>query len=296
MADRFQLSIADLTIGFVSAYPRLAAEAPGKFFAPFRSKKHVDLRMTVECGNLPRVRPEARLFDAVSPHRWRLAREDGHYVFEVFDTRSPHARFQVARVDPAWSAVEVHTRPVGSVRGKPAWSLARLMQPLGQLLLIQHLSQGRGVLLHGLGVIDRGKGLLFVGRSGAGKSTLANLYAETATDATVLNDEHIAVVKRGEKFWVFSTPWPGAHFQVCAGGAPIHRIYVLEHDRTNQRLTEHPARLCALLAQQMFLPFWSREALAWALRLAEELVQAIPTGRLGFVNDARIIDFLREEA
>ena len=295
MAERLRLSIADLTIGFVSAFPRLAAKAE-KFYAPFGSERRVDLRLTVECGNLPRVRPEARLFDAVSPHRWRLAREDGHYVFEVFDTRSPHARFQVARADPGWSTVEVHTRPVGLVRGKPAWSLARLMQPLGQLLLIQHLSQGRGVLLHGLGVIDRGRGLVFIGASGAGKSTLANLYAETAPEATVLNDEHIAVVKRGERFWVFSTPWPGAHFRVHAGGAPIHRIYVLEHDKTNRRLAEHPARLCALLAQQMFLPFWSPEALAWALRLAEELVETIPTCRLGFVNDARIIEFLREEA
>ena len=295
MAERLQLSIADLTIGVVSAFPRLAAKAE-KFYAPFGSERRVDLRLTVECGTLPRVRPEARLFDAVSPHRWRLAREDGHYVFEVFDTRSPHARFQVAKADPTWSTVEVHTRPAGLVRGKPAWSLARLMQPLGQLLLIQHLSQGRGVLLHGLGVIDRGRGLVFIGRSGAGKSTLANLYAETATDATVLNDEHIAVVKRGERFWVFSTPWPGAHFRVRAGGAPIHRIYVLEHDRTNRRLAEHPAGLCALLAQQMFLPFWSPEALAWALRLAEELVEAIPTCRLGFVNDARIIEFLRKEA
>src|SRR3970040_139054 len=105
MAERLQLSIADLTIGVVSGFPRLAAEAPGKFFAPFRSEGRVDLRMTVECGNLPRVRPEARLFDAVSPHRWRLAREDGHYVFEVFDTRSPHARFQGAKAAPTGSTV-----------------------------------------------------------------------------------------------------------------------------------------------------------------------------------------------
>lgn len=295
MAERLTLSIADLTIGFVSAFPRLDAKAE-RFYAPFGSERRVDVGVTVECGTLPRVRPEARLFDAVSPHRWRLARENGHYVFEVFDTRSPHARLQVAKADRAWSAVEVQTRPAGSVRGKPAWSLPRLMQPLGQLLLIQRLSQGRGVLLHGLGVIDRGRGLVFIGRSGAGKSTLAGLYAESGAGATVLNDEHIVVAKRGERFWVFSTPWPGAHFQVRAGGAPIHRIYVLEHDETNRRLAAPPARLCALLTQQMFLPFWSREALGSALRLAEELVEAIPTCRLGFVNDARIIEFLRTEA
>lgn len=296
MAERLQLCIADLTMGLVSAFPRLTGGALEKFCAPFDSKRGADLELTVACGKLPRVKPEAWLFDAFSPHRWRLARADGDYVFEVFDTRSPHARFQVARADPAWSTVEVHTRPVGFVRGEQAWSLDRLMQPLGQLLLIQHLSRGRGVLLHGLGVIDRGQGLVFVGHSGAGKSTLANLYAESAAGVTVLNDEHIAVVKRGERFWVFSTPWPGAHSRVCPRGAPIRRIYVLEHDRTNRRIAEHPARICALLAQQMFLPFWNREALAWALRLAEELIGAIPSCRLGFVNDARVIEFLRKEA
>lgn len=294
MAERFQLNIAGIGIELVSDFPRVAEAAVDKFYAPFHARGRADLRLTVKCGRLPAISPDEVLFDARAG-RWRLSRSNGHYVFEIFKNRSPHPRVQVAKVEPEWRAGEVHLLPAASVRRRPAWSLARLMQPLGELLLINRLSRGRGVLLHGLGVVDRGRGLVFVGRSGAGKSTLAKLYEETAPGATILNDEHIAVTRRGQRFWVSGTPWPGAHFTVSAETAPVHKIYVLEHAEANHLFPERSSTLCALLAQQMFLPFWSQKAVVFALRFAEELVAAVPAFRLGFVNDPRVIGFLRQE-
>ena len=253
------------------------------------------MRLTVHCGRLPRVNPDEVLFDAAA-NRWRLSRSDGHHVLEIFENLPPHPRVQVAMVEPGCGSVEVQVLAAASVSRRPAWSLPRLMRPLGELLLINRLSQGRGGLFHGLGVIDRGKGLLFVGRSGAGKSTLARLYEEAAPDAIVLNDEHIAVTKRGQRFWVSGTPWPGAHSTFSADAAPIHSVYVLEHAEANRRFPERVSTLCALLVQQMFLPFWSGEALSFALRFAQELMEAVPAFRLGFVNDSRVIEFLRAEA
>lgn len=294
MTERFQLNIAGIGIEFVSDSPRLAEPAVEKFYVPFRARGRADLRLTVKCGRLPSTRAAEVLFDARA-NRWRLSRSNGHYVFEIFNNLRPHPTIQVAKLEPGWRAGEVHVVPSATVRGRPAWSLTRLMQPLGELLLINCLSQGRGVLLHGLGVIDRGKGLVFVGRSGAGKSTLARLYEEAAPDATVLNDEHIGVSRRGRRFWVSGTPWPGANFTFSAEAAPVHRLYLLEHAKANQLVPERTSTLCALLVQQMFLPFWSQEALAFALRFAEELVDAVPTFRLGFVNDSQVIGFLRQE-
>ncbi len=294
MAERFQLEIAGIGIELISDFPRVAEPGVEKFYAPFRARGRADLRLAVHCGGLPPTNPDEVLFDAMA-NRWRLSRSNGHYVFEIFENRPPHPRVQVATVAPGWRAGEVHLLPAASLRRRPAWSLTRLMQPLGELLLINRLSRGRGVLLHGLGVIDRGKGLVFIGRSGAGKSTLAKLYEETAPDATILNDEHIAVTRRGRRFWVSGTPWPGAHFTFSAETAPVHKVYVLEHAPANQLVSECASALCALLVQQMFLPFWSQEALAFALSFAEELVAAVPAFRLGFVNDSRVIEFLRQE-
>lgn len=295
MAEHFGINIAGTGIELISDFPWVPEPAVEKFYAPFRARGPADLRLTVHCGRLPRMSPDEVLFDATA-NRWRLSRSDGHHVLEIFENLPPHARVQVAMVGPEWRTVEVQVRAAASVSRRPAWSLPRLMRPLGELLLINRLSHGHGGLFHGLGVIDRGKGLLFVGRSGAGKSTLAKLYEEIAPDAVVLNDEHIAVTRRGQRFWVSGTPWSGAHSAFSPKAAPIHHVYVLEHAAVNQRFPERASTLCALLVQQMFLPFWSREALAFALRFADELVAAVPAFRLAFVNDSRVIEFLRTEA
>jgi hypothetical protein len=294
LAERFELNIAGTGIELISDFPWIPEPAVEKFYVPFRARGPADLSLTVRCGRLPRISPGEVLFDATD-NRWRLSRSDGHCVLEIFANLPPHPRVQVAMVEPEWRTAEVQLLPIASVSRRPAWSLPRLMRPLGELLLINRLSHGRGGLFHGLGVIDRGKGLLFVGRSGAGKSTLAKLYEQAAPDAIILNDEHIAVTKRGRRFWVSGTPWPGAHSAFSAEAAPIHSVYVLEHAEANRRFPERASTLCALLLQQMFLPFWSREALAFALRFADELVRAVPAFRFGFVNDSGVIEFLREE-
>jgi hypothetical protein len=316
VVEHFQLNIAGIGIELVSDFPMAVEPAADKFYAPFRASGTADVSLTVTCGKLPRTRRDKALFDAQTG-RWRLFRPDGHYMFEVFDTRPPHAKVQVATVGPAWDEGEVRVLPAADLkvgatatgsaglqaslaasaarRPESAWSLVRLMQPLGELLLINRLSRGHGVLLHGLAVIDQGRGLVFVGRSGAGKSTLAKLYAETAPDVTILNDEHIAVTRQDGRFWVSGTPWPGAHFTFSPQSAPLHRVYVLEHAKANRVLAERPSTFCARLVQQMFVPFWSHDGLAFALRFAEELVAAVSAFRLGFVNDSRVISFLRQE-
>jgi len=41
------------------------------------------------------------------------------------------------------------------------------------------------------------------------------------------------------------------------------------------------------------LPFWNGEALAFAMQFGEEVLNAVPASRLAFVDDARVIEFLR---
>ena len=55
-------------------------------------------------------------------------------------------------------------------------SVDPLEYPLDELLVISLLGQGRGVEIHGCGVVDGSSGYLFVGQSGAGKTTIARLW------------------------------------------------------------------------------------------------------------------------
>ena len=293
---RLMLSIAGLSIELTWAGTQMKEEPAQKFYRGFLFNGRpgsADVRLHLHCGELPAVKPEALIFDAVENH-WRLVRLNGHYVFECFHPKPPHPLVQRALLVPDFRSGEIYRRPDETGPGR-AWSLVQLMRPFGELLLVNLLSQGRGVLVHALGVSDRGRGLLFVGRSGAGKSTLATLY-EGDPDVTVLGDERVIVTHAGGQFWLSGTPWPGGAFTVSPQTVPLRRIFFLEHGLRNELLAESFLSRYGLLFQQLFLPFWSAEALAFATGFVGELLATLPSHRLAFVNDARVIEFLRAHA
>jgi hypothetical protein len=241
------------------------------------------------------LRPDVLIFDAVTNH-WRLFRANGRDVFEIFDTMPPHPTVQLAVMRPDFSTGELYRRPDASILPR-SWSLASLMCPFGELLLINILSQGRGVLLHALGVADQGKGLLFIGRSGAGKSTLAKLYKPYQSNGgvTILSDERVVVTKEDGRFWLSGTPWPGEGLTVSSETVPLRKVFFLEHGTANTLISDRLINLQGLFFQQLFLPFWNRDALAFALQFGEELLSTVPAARLAFVNDTRVIEFLRSQ-
>jgi hypothetical protein len=194
---------------------------------------------------------------------------------------------------PDFRSGQLYRRP-DRIFPRRAWSLNRLMRPFGELLVVNLLSQGRGLLVHGMGVVDHGEGWLFVGRSGAGKSTLAQLY-RSCENATILGDERLVVTKSGGQFWISGTPWPGEAMSVAPDTVPLRKIFFLEHGTRNELVQDTFVNLFGLLFQQLLLPFWNGEALSFALGFAEELLATLPASRLPFVNDARVIDFLRSQ-
>ncbi len=257
-----------------------------------RADEPTVVRLCLHCGPLPASPRADLLFDAATANRWRLWRQDGHYLFEFFDTKPPHQRVQCALMAPDFGSGELYRRP-DETSPEHAWSLVQLMRPFGELLLISLLSQGRGVLVHALGVNDRGQGLLFVGRSGAGKSTLGKLYL-AHSDVTILGDERLVVTQAGGQFWLSGTPWPGDAFTTSPETVPLRRVFFLEHGRTNRLIADSFMNLYGLFFQQVFLPFWDGQALAFAMRFSEEVLRALPAKRLSFVNDASVVEFLRD--
>ena len=288
--EHLQLRIAEIGIELRWEGAQRVEEAAHKFYRGFLCNGHVDVRLQVHCGELPRMRPEAMIFDAVQNH-WQLSRLDGQYLFEIFDTLPPHEKIQLARMGPDFHAGEVYLQPEKRVRGR-SWSLTRLMRPFGELLLINLLSQDRGVLVHGLGVCDQGEGLLFIGQSGAGKSTLANLY-KPHQDVSILSDERVVVTRVGGQFRLSGTPWCGGAFTVSAETVPLRKVFFLEHGPRNVLMAERLIALSDRFFQQLFLPFWNGQALTFALGFVEELLSTLPSYRLSFVNDAGVIEFLR---
>ena len=290
-SDSCRLRIAGIGIELNWEGTRMSEEATQKFYRPFLAKGKSHSQLRIHCGEPPRLVPEATVFDAVRNH-WQLSRLNGRYLLELFDTWPPHAKVQSALMALDFSQGEVYRRPD---KGLPerSWSLSRLMRPFGEILLVNLLSQRRGVLVHGLAVSDGGRGLLFVGPSGAGKSTLANLY-KSRQDVAVLGDERVVVTQIGGELYLSGTPWPGGAFSVSPETVPLKKVFFIEHGTRNQLIEEPLIRLSSLLVQQLFLPFWNGGALAFSLGLVEKLLIETPSYRLPFVNDETVIDFLRE--
>ncbi len=295
--ERLCLSIAGIGFELAWAGAPPAQERSLKFYREFLSDRdhssgenEINVRLQVHCGELPNLERETSIFDAVANH-WRLFRSNGHAVFEMFHTLPPHPLMQVSMMAPDFSSGDVYVRPRKTGR-RPTWSLLRVMRPFGELLLIQHLSHGRGVLLHALGVSDQGEGLVFIGRSGAGKSTLANLY-KRYKGVTILGDERVIATKEEGRFWLSGTPWPGGAFRVSGHRVPLRKIFFLEHGSCNALIGDARLTHYGLLFQQLFLPFWHGEALGFAVNFAHELIAALPAHRLAFVNDRTAVEFLR---
>ena len=291
--ERLQITIAGIGIELTWEGRPLRKESALKFYRKFFSNgshRDPDVRLHLRWDELPRLMPEAMIFDAVKNH-WRLFQANGRYIFEFFHTKPPHPLVQLAFMAPDFSTGECCILP-RKAAPRRSWWLTELMRPFGELLMVNLLCQDRGVLIHGLAVEDQGEGLLFIGRSGAGKSTLAKLY-KPFPGATILGDERVVVTKASGQFWLSGTPWPGGAFTVSSKSVPLRRIFFLEHGARNEFISDRVINLYGLFLQQIFLPFWNGKALAHALAFGEALLRTVPTCRLAFVNDARVIEFLR---
>jgi len=293
--QRLSLEIAGVGIQLAWNGGSIAQECTWPFYEPFlRSASESSrnarrcARLRVLCGEVPDVAFDELIFDARSNH-WRLHRSHGRYAFEIFSTSPPHPRTLLALMSADFRTGDIYMEPERDAVA-PAWSLTRLMRPFGELLIV-NLLQGDGALLHALGVNDHGRGLLFVGASGAGKTTLSELY-KTFGNVSILSDERVIVTRVGGEFRVSGTPWPGGGFAVSAETVPLRDIFFLEHGPRNALIPDRRLALHGLLFQQMFLPFWNRGALGFAMTFADDLVRSLPTHRLSFVNDASVIEFL----
>ena len=145
---------------------------PLPLYEPFAGEESEEIRLNIHFKGGPKLNGHKLLFDG--EHHWKLYQQDSRYLFEAFDP-STHTRNMISLVNSDFDRAEVYVDPSSSA-SPPPWSLTRLMNPLGQWLLVNRLAETGGVMVHALGIDDGGQGLVFVGPSGSGKSTLARFW------------------------------------------------------------------------------------------------------------------------
>lgn len=218
--------------------------------------------------------PGEILFD--TQPNWRLYYSNKKYIVQTRD--------RTAVLTPNFTSGDVYM--IKNQRGFP------FTYPLDELLMINLLAQGRGVMVHAFGVMDTDNGLLFAGTSGAGKSTLSNLWNDKK-DATVLSDDRIIVRKMNGRFWIYGTPWHG-DARVCSPEkAPLEKIFFLKHAEKNEIKKMSQIDATSRMIVRSFSAFWDKKGMEFTLGFIEELTREVPCYELGFLPDEGVIDLVR---
>ena len=269
---------------------------PHPFYEPFIGEEDETIDLQVHFDKPEEFAGERLIFDG--EHQWRLYRQDSRYLFEGFEPFTK-TRNMISFLEDNLQRARVYVFPVPSQETLPAedivpaWSLHRLMNPLGQWLLAHRLVELGGIMVHALAVDDRGRGRVFVGPSGSGKSTLAKFWRRRK-GARILCDEHVILRRQGGHFFVYGTPWPGEGFTVSAGPVELKQIFFIEHHPEHRAWDESKGLFASRLFSQVFLPRWSHRIVESGLTVCEELVQTVECKRLGFAKHPSVIDFVRQ--
>jgi hypothetical protein len=165
------------------------------------------------------------------------------------------------------------------------------------VLLINYFAQrNAGIFTHAIGIRELdGKGLLFAGKSGSGKSTTARLWYKHSK-AMVLNDDRIIIRKLKDKFFIYGSPWHGAFSDYLISrieSAPLEKLFFIYRAPKNTVRQIPKKEAFNLLYPTLFPTFWDKGCLENIVSFCQDLIKKTPCYKLGFVNDNRIIRFVR---
>ncbi len=223
---------------------------------------------------------------------WRLQKKGNSYIF-----RCPlENKQQLMLINQTFDRATAYLLPKKS-KGR-VWNIADIIYDFLQVLLINYFALNKkGIFVHSIGVKDLyGRGLLFAGKSGAGKSTTARLW-QKYSKATVLNDDRIIVRRLNGKFFIYGSPWHGEfsdYLDSHLESAPLDRLFFIYHASGNTAQSISKKEAFNNLYPVLFPTFWDKGYLENMVSFCQNLVKAIPCFRLGFVNNKKVIEFVRK--
>lgn len=251
-------------------------------YSRFHSFRRPDIGIKVHSGLMPDFKHKRKVFDSNGP--WMLYQANGKEVACLFQ----HNRLERVMVSSRhYKKVDLYLKP-GALQSENI-----LGYPLGEILIINLLSQGRGILIHSCGIDDNGEGILFAGSSRAGKSSIARLEINKK-GVKVLNDDRVIVRKKDGGFWVYGTPWHGDVKECLPETAPLKKICFIKHAKQNTIKKLSLVDAISRLVVCSFLTFWDKKGMEFTLKFCAELAQKVPCYELGFVLDESVLDFVRD--
>jgi len=287
-----KIRIGDIVISVNNAQEEvfLNNSLPHRFFQVMNGSS--DIFLNYYYVSIPNLSLDNLIF--ASEGNWNLYQKGRQFIIPLTSYAMGPCPYRLAVMNEDFSRGEVYVRPYEVDPGRSPESPVALdpfEYPLDEVIMVNFLARGRGVILHACGVVDEGRGLLFVGVSGAGKSTLAELWKPTGV--TLLSDDRIIVRRMEGKFRMYGTPWHGDAGIASPESAPLERLYFIEQAARNYVQALSPVDAAARLLVRCFPPFYDKAGMEFILDFLAQVAEEIPCYELGFVPDASAIDFVR---
>lgn len=289
MSAGFALDIGGIKIALSSQEDDLPIAAVGSATKFVSDLEGPEVQIRAGWGD-PRE-PDARdlVFDS-GKGLWRLYRGGLGLQFVFTSTALGTRPYQMASFTEDFTEGEVSLRREVFADRLPLYPL---QYPLDELVMVHLLARGRGVAIHGSGVVDAdGRGTLFAGQSGAGKTTMARLWLPEP-GVKILSDERVVLRPEGDVVWMYGTPWHGDGRISNQGRAPLDRICFLRHAPRNQMTSLGATESIARLFSCTFPPFYDAAGLDDVLGSLERIAARCRSVELGFVPDAAAPAFVR---
>jgi hypothetical protein len=304
MKTEVKLKIADIIIRLQSDFAleqligeeqRLqATERFKNFFYTGRHKPDIGIKVEI-VDRLPKIRNTEPVF--ITYHfqdgneNWRLLKKDNTYIYKS----SLKDKKQLMLVNKTFDRITAYLLPKKN-KGW-VWNISDIIYDFLQVLLINYFAQtNSGIFTHSVGIKDlNGEGLLFTGKSGCGKTTTARIW-HRYSKAMVLNDDRIIVRKLNNEFFIYGSPWHGEFSDYLVSrieSAPLKRLNFIHHAPQNTIRQISPKDAFNLLYPALFPTFWDKACLENIASSCQDLVKNVPCYSLGFVNDKKIIGFVR---
>jgi hypothetical protein len=284
------LSIGDITFRTVSDDPHLASRAAGALepFAAAHGRADVEIR--ARWTDTPAEGGGRMLFD--SGAAWQLRQADGDFLFTFRSSIGGSVPYKTARFNSAFTEgdVQLSRRHFESHLSDAAYPL---QYPLDELVMIHLLSQGKGVEIHGCGLLDSaGRAYLFVGQSGAGKSTMARLWLDEA-GVSLLSDERVVLRTDRDPIAVYGTPWQGDAQLASPQSGTLAAVFFLNRGATHAVAPIRGSQAAARLFSCAFLPFHSAQGVDRTMTAIEQVTRDTPCYDLWFVPDPTVVGVVK---
>lgn len=292
--SRFKFKVAETVISIKSKGKSFHFRVPTSYNS-FITRDKPEVEIEVCWGSVPGYYREERIFETGTT--WTLYHHNGKRIVETPSVQQCVHRPQIAVLDSDFQRGKVYIPQSqrGRLSGEKVLNRAKVVyifkDSFGEILMVNLLAKGRGVMVHACGIVSGGKGIFFTGKSGAGKSTIADLW-KTKDEVSVLSDDRIIVRKIEGRFWMYGTPWHGEANLCSPEKAPFEKIFFLKHAKKNSVKKMTPIEAISRLLVCSFPTFWDKKGMEFTLGFIDKLVTEVSCYELGFVPDKTVIDFV----